>query len=93
MRYEQNKRFESLKHLEMRCNKFLEYIKENHKDTLYNKENKILVITHISYIKVANDRTIYENEDILNYHPNSYSYKNCEIISIIFYILFVFIAY
>ena len=82
MRYEQNKRFESLKHLQIRCNKFLEYIKTKHKDTLDNKENKILVIAHTSFIKIATDRTIYESEDIQNYHPNSYSCNNCEIISI-----------
>ena len=84
MRYAQNKRFESLKYLQTRCFKFLDFIKEKHKNTLNNKENKILVITHTSFIKCVTDRTPYENEDIQDYHPNSYSCKNCEIISIKF---------
>ena len=82
IRYKQNKRFESLKHLQFRFNKFIEYIKEKHKDNLNNKENKILVITHTSFIKCATDRTIYENKNIQTFHPNSYSSKNCELISI-----------
>ena len=82
IRYQQNKRFESLKHLQIRFNKFIEYIKEKHQDTLNNKENKILVITHTSFIKCATDRTIYENKNIQTFHPNSYSSKNCELISI-----------
>ena len=82
IRYQQDKRFESLKHLQFRFNKFLEYIKEKHKNTLDNTEEKILVVTHTSFIKCATDRTPYESEDIQNYHPNSYSSKNCEIISI-----------
>ena len=84
IRYQQNKRFESLKHLQIRFNKFIEYIKEKHKNTLDNKEQKILVVTHSSFIKCATDRTQYDNEDIQIYHKNAYSSKNCEIISIKF---------
>ena len=82
IRYQQDKRFESLKHLQSRFNKFFEYIKEKHKNTLGNKESKILVVTHTSFIKCATERNPYEDEDIQDYHPNAYSSKNCEIISI-----------
>ena len=82
IRYQQNKRFESLKHLQKRFNKFLEFVKEKHKNTLDNKEDKILVVTHTSFIKCATDRTEYDSEDIQNFHPNAFSSKNCEIISI-----------
>lgn len=82
MRYAHDKRFESIKYLQTRCLKFLEFIKEKHKNTLDNIDNKILVISHASFIKCATDRTPYENEDIQDYHPNSYRCKNCEIISI-----------
>ena len=84
IRYQQNKRFESLKHLQSRFNKFMEYIKEKHRNTLNNKENKILVVTHTSFIKCATERNLYENEDVQDYHSNAYSSKNCEIISIKF---------
>lgn len=81
-RYQQKKRLESLKHLQFRFNKFLKFIKQKHRNTLDDNKNKILVVTHTSFIKCATDRTVYDNEDIQNFHPNAYSTKNCEIISI-----------
>jgi broad specificity phosphatase PhoE len=84
IRYAQKKRFESLKHLQFRFNKFMEFIKENHKNSLDNTNDKILVVTHDSLIKCATDRAPYETDDIQKYHQNSYSAKNCEIISIKF---------
>jgi broad specificity phosphatase PhoE len=84
IRYAQKKRFESLKHLQFRFNKFMEFIKENHKNSLNNTNDKILVVTHDSLIKCATDRTPYETDDIQKYNQNSYSAKNCEIISIKF---------
>ena len=82
IRYQQQKRFESLKHLQMRFFNFLEFIKKEHKETLNNVDKKILVVTHDSMIKCATNRKLYELEDIQKYHPNSYESKNCEIISI-----------
>ena len=82
IRYDQKKRFESLKHLQIRFNQFIDYIKENHKDTLNNVNEKILVVSHESFIQIATDRRIYESEDIQDYHDKAYSPKNCEIISI-----------
>ena len=82
IRYAQKKRFESLKHLQIRFNKFLDFIRQEHKETLNDLDKKILVVTHDSMIKCATDRNLYETEDIQNYHPKSYSPKNCEIISI-----------
>ena len=82
IRYAQKKRFESLKNLQIRFNKFLDYIKEKHKETLNNLDEKILVVTHDSFIKCATDRRLYESKDIQNYHDKCYSPKNCEIISI-----------
>ena len=83
IRYAQKKRFESLRHLQIRFNKFCEFIKKKHKDTLDILDKKILILTHDSFIKCATNRTVYESPDIQNYHPDSYSPKNCEIISLI----------
>lgn len=82
IRYAQKIRFESLKHMQGRFNKFCEFLKDKHKDTMNILDKKILIVTHDSFIKCATDRTIYETTDIQKYHPNSYSPKNCEIISL-----------
>ena len=82
IRYAQKKRFESLKHMQGRFNKFCEFIKEKHKETMDILDKKILIVTHDSFIKCATDRTVYETTDIQKYHPNSYNSKNCEIISL-----------
>ena len=82
IRYAQKKRFESLKHMQERFNKFCEFIKEKHKKTMDILDKKILIVTHDSFIKCATDRTVYETTDIQKYHPNSYNSKNCEIISL-----------
>jgi len=82
IRYDQKKRFESLKNLQYRFNKFLDYIKDKHRETLNNLDKKILIVSHDSFIKVATDRRIYETKDVQKYHDKSYSSKNCEIISI-----------
>jgi broad specificity phosphatase PhoE len=81
LRFQAKKRFESLKHLQGRFKKFCDYIREHHKDTLNDKKNKILVVSHCSYIKIGTDLTPYESEKIQDYHPNCYSPSNCEILS------------
>ena len=82
IRYAQKKRFESLKHMQGRFNKFCEFLKEKHKETMDISDKKILIVTHDSFIKCATDRTVYETIDIQKYHPNCYNPKNCEIISL-----------
>ena len=82
IRYAQKIRFESLKHMQGRFIKFCEFLKDKHRDTMNILDKKILIVTHDSFIKCATDRTIYETTDIQKYHPNSFSPKNCEIISL-----------
>ena len=81
LRFQAKIRFESLKHLQGRFNKFCEYIREHHKDTLNDKKNKILVVSHCAYIKIGTDLTPYESEKIQDYHSTCYSPENCEILS------------
>ena len=80
-RFQAKIRFESLKHLQGRFIKFCDYLREHHKDTLEDKNNKILVVSHCAYIKIGTDLTPYESEKIQDYHPTVYSPKNCEILS------------
>ena len=81
LRFQAKIRFESLKHLQGRFNKFCEYIREHHKDTLNDKKNKILVVSHCAYIKIGTHMTPYESEKIQDYHSTCYSPENCEILS------------
>jgi len=81
LRFQQKKRFESLKHLQGRFRKFCDYIREHHKETLADTKKKILVVSHCALIKIGTDMTPYESEKIQDYHPTCYSPKNCEILS------------
>ena len=80
-RFQAKIRFESLKHLQGRFIKFCDYLREKHKDTLEDKNNKILVVSHCAYIKIGTDLTPYESEKIQDYHSTVYSPNNCEILS------------
>ena len=81
LRIQRNKRFESLKHLQERFKKFCEYIREQHKETLLNTKEKILVISHSSFMQVGTDMTPYESEDIQDFHKSCYNPGNCQILS------------
>ena len=72
---------ESLKNAQGRFKKFLEYIKETHKDTLENKNEKIMVYSHGSFMRVGTNMTPYSSEKIEKFHSHSYSPQNCEILS------------
>ena len=81
LRFKGTKRFESLKHAQERFKKFLKYVRKNHKETLENKDDKIIVFSHSSYMKVATNMTPYESENIQNFHSDCYSPNNCQILS------------
>ncbi len=75
------KRSESLRHLQGRFQKFKDFIKEKHKNTLNDKEKKIFVVSHSSFMTSGTDMTPYESETIQKFHPSCHSPKNCEIFS------------
>ena len=55
---------ESLKHRQERFIKFLNFIRKKHKDTLENKNEKIMVFSHGSFMKIGTNLTSYKNKKI-----------------------------
>ena len=80
-RFESKIRFESLKHLQGRFKKFNEFIRENHKETLENKDKKIFVVSHGSYMTSGTDMTPYQSEKIQRFYSTCYSPRNYQILS------------
>lgn len=80
-RIKNHKKFESINH---EYNRFLEFknnLNKNHNVTLKDKNKKILVISHSSFIKISTSPGPYQ-EKIKKAHPSCYPVKNVEIISI-----------
>ena len=81
LRFKKKKRFESLMHAQNRFKKFIDYIKQIHKKTMQNKEEKILVFSHGAFMKVATNLAPYKSKLIEKLNSNCYAPKNCEILS------------
>lgn len=80
-RIENKKKFESVKH---EYNRFLEFKKNLNNEfnsSSENKNEKILIISHSSFIKIATSPGPYFEKNA-KAHPNCHSMKNLEIISI-----------
>ena len=83
LRFEAKIRFESLMHAQGRVIKFIDYIKKNHKKTMKRINEKILVFSHGSLMAIASNMTRYKSKEIQKFNFQSYSPKNCEILSYI----------
>ena len=81
LRVQHKTRFESLKFLQGRFKKFCENVKNEYKESLGDKDKKILAISHCSYMKVGTDSTLYNSEAKQYFNTNCYKPKNCEILS------------
>jgi len=80
-RYKKGQRLESLKNLQKRFKQFINFIKEQHKDTLENTNEKIFVVSHSSFMKIGTDQDTYSSEFKQNFHFYCYTPDNCEILS------------
>ncbi len=82
-RIKNHKKFESLNH---EYNRFLEFknnLNKIHKVTLKDKNKKILIISHSSFIKISTSPGPYQEKN-KKAHPSCHPVKNAEIISIYF---------
>ena len=82
-RIKNHKKFESISH---EYNRFLDFknnLNKIHKFTLKDKNKKILMISHSSFIKISTSPGPY-HEKIKRPHPSCHPVKNVEIISIYF---------
>ena len=80
-RIKNHKKFESINH---EYNRFLEFknnLNKIHNVTLKDKNKKILVVSHSSFIKISTSPGPYQ-EKIKKAHPSCHPVKNVEIISI-----------
>ena len=80
-RIKNHKKFESINH---EYNRFLEFknnLNKIHNVTLKDKNKKILVVSHSSFIKISTSPGPYQ-EKIKKPHPSCHPVKNVEIISI-----------
>jgi broad specificity phosphatase PhoE len=80
-RIENRKKFESIRHEYNRFLEFKNYLNKEHQSTIKNKNKKILIISHSSFIKIASSPGPYK-ENNSKAHPSCHSMKNLEIISI-----------
>jgi broad specificity phosphatase PhoE len=62
LRFRSKRRFESLRHLQGRFQRFKDFIIEKHKNTLNDKEKKIFVVSHRSFMTSGTNMTPYESE-------------------------------
>ena len=79
LRFQREKRLESLKHAQKRFYNFVDYVKKDNKNTLYNKTSKILVVSHAFFMKIGTDSLPYE-EKTQDFYNNCYDPFNCEIL-------------
>ena len=74
--------FESFKHVYSRFLDFKNYLISNHKDTLEDSNQKVIIITHGDFLGIITNKYLYESDNV-NYFPKECFYcKNCDIISI-----------
>lgn len=78
-RYESGFKFESYKHTYERFIQFKKYIKSKHKETINNKNKKILIISHKLYISIATSSCSFNSDNIKKVSSDCLSLDNCEI--------------
>ena len=79
-----NTRFESFKHSYERFEEFKKYLLHEFKDTINNKEQKILCICHSAFISIATSPYPFLKDDVKETREHLFHPKNAEIISIFF---------
>ena len=76
------RRFESLQHAYNRFKDFKSFLKEEHKETINDDKNKILCVSHSTFINTAIDPDVIEAEKNKKNSSKAYDIKNGEIISV-----------
>ena len=76
------KRIESLDHLFQRAVNFKEFLKEKHKNTIYDFNKKIFVISHSCFGQMFTTKECYNKKHIEDYPKDCCEMYNCEAISV-----------
>ncbi len=75
--------FESFKHSHERFEEFKRYLHEEFKDTINNKDKKVLCVSHGAFIRTATSPVPFLKDEIKETIDNLYYVKNAEIISLL----------
>ena len=83
-RYKIRPKFESYKHAYERFIDFKNYLYEKHKDSIDNKNKKIIAISHKLFISIASSSSGFESDEINKFAPDCLTLNNCEIAPFLF---------
>ena len=83
-RFNNHLKFESYKHAYERFNDFKNYICNKHKDTIDNKDKKIIAVSHKLYISIATSSCKYDTDEVKKLSSDCLSLDNCEIAPFLF---------
>ena len=75
--------FESFKHTQERLEEFKKYLLQEFKDSINNKDNKILCICHGALISIATSPDLYLKDEMNESRAHLFQPKNTEIISLL----------
>ena len=76
-------KYESFKHSTGRFEDFKRYLKQEFKETINNKNKKVLCVCHSCFINVATSSIPFLKDEIEEKQDNCYKIKNGEIISLL----------
>ena len=76
-------KFESLKHGFQRFEEFKKILKNEHKDTICEKNNKVLCVCHAAFINTATSPKPFLTDEIDEIPDNLYQIQNGEIITLL----------
>ena len=83
-RYESGLKFESYKHAYERFLDFKKFLYDKHKDTIDNKDKKIIAVSHKLFISIITSNIKYETDEIKKFSPDCLLLNNCEIAPFLF---------
>ena len=81
--FKKYKKYESFKHSYERFEEFKKYLKEEFKESINNKYQKVLCICHSTFISVATSPSPFLKDEIDENKDNLYKLQNAEIISLL----------
>ena len=76
------RKYESFKHSYERFEKLKKYLQEEFKETINDKNKKVLCVCHSAFINVATSPIKFSKDEIVESKDNLYQIQNGEIISL-----------
>ena len=83
-RFQKGLKFESYKHAYERFTEFKKYVYEKHKDSINNKEEKIIAVSHKTFISIATSSCAFNSDEEKKLSSGCLVLKNCQIAPFLF---------